>query len=192
MSAIAPALRECDRRWMSRIIVETAGCVVFEEGPRVHFAQRSTSALAIIAFVLGLLTLITATNGGLQLALALSSGRGDALLGAVLLGLAALLTIALVTAVRRYRRVRAGAVDTLVRMLSVDRDRGALLDGAGKEIAPVGSAQTRRTFQIGSSNRALAVEWADGSVIVARGSPFAGDVEPIEEILTACGRRSKR
>jgi hypothetical protein len=177
---------------MSRIVVETAGCVVVEEGPRVHFAHRSGGGLMIAAFVLGLLTLITTVNGVAQIALAFSSGGGHALAGVVLLGLGTVVGGSFAFVIRRYRRVRAAGVETLPRMLSIDRSRGVLLDGVGRELGLVGFARTQRTFQAASSYRALTITWQGGSVVVARGSPFVGDVGPIEEVFRSCGVGTRR
>jgi len=172
---------------MSGIIVETAGCVAYEEGGRLHLAERSTGGRLVGAFVVGLLTLVLGANGVVQLALSLSRGGGSLVLGLVLLGLAALLVPVLVLLVRSYRRARGAGVAALRPLLTIDLARGVLMAGTGQDLCPLGVTRTKRAFQLGSSNRALELQWPGGSVVVARGSPFAGDVGPIEQLLHARG-----
>lgn len=172
---------------MAGVIVETAGCVAYEDGGRLHLAGRSTGGMLVAAFVVGLLVLVLGANGAVQLALSLPRGGGSAVLGLVLLGLGLLLVPLLVLILRRYRRARAAGVAALRPLLSLDLARGVLVGSGGQDLCPLRDARTRRTFQLGSSNRALEVHWPGGSAVVARGSPFAGDVSPIEQLLHARG-----
>jgi hypothetical protein len=172
---------------MGQVVVETAGCVVVADGTQIHFARRASGPIVVAIFVLALLVLIFGANGVLQLAWWLGGGHGSPQLGALLLTLAVGAAVPLWLVVQRYRRVRAGGVHTLPRLLTVDTSRGMLLDAERRDLAPVDRACSRRTFQLGSSNRALEVCWPGGSLVIAHGSPFAGDVGPIEEVLRARG-----
>jgi len=69
----------------------------------------------------------------------------------------------------------------------IDLDQKQLLDGQGQPLAGLAEVSVERAFQLGSSSKALVIRYGSKKVVVARGSPFAGDVEPLEAVLRRHG-----
>jgi hypothetical protein len=62
-----------------------------------------------------------------------------------------------------------------------------LRDHTGAVLAPLAHVSVGRTFQLGSSSRALSVAWQGGSTVIARGNPFGDSVDAVEDALRARG-----
>ncbi len=76
-----------------------------------------------------------------------------------------------------YRRV-------LVFVLALSQ---TFADPAGESLAPLASVRFAPVMQLGSSSRALAASWSGGSMVVYRGSPFAGGFQDALDALRRHG-----
>ena len=165
------------------VIATAAGYAIVEDGVRLHFVNLGGGASASAMFVFGLLAFIALANSVVQMAL------GRVLFGVVLTLVAVAFGVAL-QAVRKWTRARrARGPAHLPRLATLDLGTMELLDAAGRPLAALSKVRFQRVFQVGSSSRALAACWDTGRVVVARGTPFAGDVSPLEDCLRARGLR---
>ena len=62
---------------------------------------------------------------------------------------------------------------------------GLLRDAAGNVLAPVAQIRVVRSFQLGSSSKALALELPGKKLVIARGTPFGDSVDELEAALLA-------
>src|SRR3954468_16574734 len=86
----------------TRILADTGGLVVTDDGRRVLVFDRCTGALSVLAFVLGVLTLVI---GGFGL-VAVFAGVPSTVVGAIFVAVGLVLAGATFMAVRRIRRRR--------------------------------------------------------------------------------------
>ncbi len=169
-----------------QILCESAGWVLFSDGPRLVFANRGTSYQRVLVFVFVLLTLIAGGNGIVWLMVGIRSGE-TSMLGVVLTAVAALAGFGasrVWAAEKRDRTVIPGQ-DTWVAML--DLETQTLESPQGESLAPISNVRFASVMQFGSSSRALAARWPGGSMVVYRGNPFAGSFLEARDILQSYG-----
>jgi len=135
--------------------------------------------------VAALLACVTFMNGTLQgIYAAVRGGNQHAIAAVVLLGLG----IAFTKAGIGLRRAATKAAATPGKPLLIFAD-GLLLDAERRELAPLESVRLTRTFQLTSSSRALMLTWPSGSVVIARGNPFADSIDDCAAALESLGLR---
>ncbi len=167
----------------TQVLVDTGGLVVTDDGRRVNVFDRCTGALAILAFVLGILTLVVGGFG----VVALIAGVPSTALGAIFVA---------VGVVVRGGVVRRGAQDPSApqpaaaqcrSVAVIDRKLGLFSYGGGA-IVPLDQVQFARRMQIGSSSPKLVALTPGGTKVLKRGNPFDGGVGNVDEVLSAVVR----
>jgi uncharacterized membrane protein len=164
----------------TRTLADTGGLVVTDDGRRVLVIDRCTGALTVLAFVLGVLTLVV---GGFGLA-ALVAGIPPRALGAgfVVVGLVA--AAATFVVVRKIRRRRSQPLHDCLPVAVIDR-KLRLFSYGGGAVVPLDQVRFARKFQIGSSSPKLVAVTPGGTKVLKRGNPFDGGVGNVDEVLSA-------
>src|SRR3977135_2749174 len=85
-----------------RTLADTGGLVVTDDGRRVLVFDRCTGALTVLAFVLGVITLVVAGFG-----VALAAGVPSRAVGAVFLAVGLVIAAATFAVVHKFRRRRS-------------------------------------------------------------------------------------
>jgi len=163
----------------AQILADTGGLVVTDDGRRVLVFDRRTGALTIVAFVLGVLTLVVGGFG----AVALVAGAPSRPLGAVFLAVGLAFAAATFAAVRKIRQRRDQPLDECRPVAVLDRKLGLFSYGGGA-VVPLGQVQFRRKLQIGSSSPQLVAITPGGTKVLKRGNPFDGGVGNVDQVLT--------
>lgn len=164
-------------------IASGSGTAILKDGERLLIVRRGGPGLSIALFVAGLLTVIVGLNGVAQLVMAFS-GHGVGFTGAAILCAAGGVGGAVLVALLRKRKLRNGVpLDQLPIICVLDFTQGGLLDTHGGLLAPLSNVRMRRQFQMGSSSPALVLAYADRSLLLAKGSPFAGGIGDLERAL---------
>ena len=163
-----------------RTLADTGGLVVTDDGRRVLVFDRCTGALTVLAFVLGVLTLVV---GGFGL-VALIAGTPSRALGAVFLAIGLVLAAMTFVAVRKIRRRRSQPLYECRPVAVIDRKLG-LFSYRGGAVVPLDQVRFVRKFQIGSSSPKLVAVTPGGTKVLKRGNPFDGGVGNVDEVLTA-------
>jgi uncharacterized membrane protein len=173
-----------------QVIARCGGFELLEDGPRLIFVDRGTSWFGVALFVVGLLAFITSGNGVLWVVLSIGGNR-DALVPAlILLPLGALFVTAFVLLWKaKARRAKDPAPTPDQVLMIADRAQNALTDAAGRPFAPLDGAVFRSAMQLGSSSSCLEVGFAGGTRVIARGSPFSGSIDDMQDALRARGLR---
>jgi hypothetical protein len=164
----------------SRTLVDTGGLVVIDDGRRVLVFDRCTGALTVLAFVLGVLTLVV---GGFGL-VALVAGIPSRALGAAFLTVGLVLAAVTFVVVRRIRGRRSQPLHDCRPVAVIDRKLGLFSYGGGA-VVPLDQVRFARKFQFGSSSPKLVAVTPGGTKVLKRGNPFDGGVGNVDEVLTA-------
>jgi hypothetical protein len=162
-----------------RTLADTGGLVVTDDGRRVLVFDRCTGALTVLAFVLGVLTLVV---GGFGL-VALIGGTPSRALGAVFLAIGLVLAAVTFVAVCKIRRRRSQPLHECRPVAVIDRKLG-LFSYRGGAVVPLDRVRFARKFQIGSSSPKLVAVTPGGTKVLKRGNPFDGGVGNVDEVLT--------
>lgn len=167
-------------------IAEASGTVVYDKNNVVFVARKPAQWTTTFLFVSVLLTFITCINGVVQLVL----NRAHSSMwipGLILIGIGFLfLGISIVVA--RYRKkINALAFDQLETICAFDLNAGKLLGSTGLALADLSQVNLRRKMQLTSSSRSLVLNFPGGSILLAKGSPFAGGVGAVEQALLGRG-----
>jgi hypothetical protein len=164
----------------ARTIADTGGLVVTDDGRRVLVFDRCTGALTVVAFVLGVMTLVV---GGFGL-VTLVTGTPSRALGAVFFVVGLAFGAVTFVVVRKFRRRRSRPLHECRPVAVIDRKLGLFSYGGGA-VVPLDQVRFARRFQIGSSSPKLVAVTPGGTKVLKRGNPFDGGVGNVDEILTA-------
>ena len=166
-----------------RILADTGGLVVTDDGRRVNVIDRATGGLAILAFVLGVIALVVGGFGAVTLVM----GVPARMLGAIFLavGLAVAAVVAVVVRTIKSRRTRPLGSCRSVAVL--DRKLN-LFTVSGGALLPLDQIRFERRFQIGSSSPKLVAIAPNGIHVLKRGNPFDGSIGNADEVLNTVVR----
>jgi hypothetical protein len=164
----------------SRTLADTGGLVVTDGGRRGLVFDRCTSALTVLAFVLGVLTLVVGGFG----VVALVAGIPSRALGAAFLTVGVVLAAATFVVVRRIRRRRSQPLHECRPVAVIDRKLG-LFSYCGGAVVPLDPVRFARKFQIGSSSPKLVAVTPGGTKVLKRDNPFDGGAGNVDEVLNA-------
>ena len=167
----------------ARVLIDTGGLVVTDDGRRVNVFDRCTGALAILAFVLGIFTLVV---GGFGM-VAMVTNVPSVLLGAIFVAVGVAFAVVLYLVVRKFRERRSQPLHGCRSVAVIDRKLGLFSYGGGA-IVPLDQVQFARRMQIGSSSPKLVALTPGGTKVLKRGNPFDGGVGNADEVLTAVVR----
>jgi len=161
-------------------IVDASGYAVFEQNKKIFFINYGISWIYTFNFVIGILLAILTINGIIQLVF-------NFLTGIILLAIALPCGLGLVGGVNMIKKAKNKPLENLNIIAIVDIKSKKLLKKNGEILASLGVVQFGRTFQIGSSSYAIRARWPDGSIIIARGNPFAGGISDFIYALKSRG-----
>ncbi len=161
-----------------QILADTGGLVVTDDGRRVLVFDRCTGALAVLAFVLGVLTLVV---GGFGL-VALTANAPSRALGATFTGIGVVLAALTFVVAQKIRRRRRQPLAECRPVAVIDRKLG-VFSYRGGALVQLDQVRFARQFQIGSSSPKLVAATPGGSKVIKRGNPFDGGIGNIDEVL---------
>ncbi|SEH82857.1 hypothetical protein SAMN04489835_4622 [Mycolicibacterium rutilum] len=167
----------------NRVLIDTGGLVVTDDGRRVLVIDRGTGGLTVLAFVLGVLTVVVAGFG----LVALIAGTPSRALGGVFVAVGAALAVATFLAVRRIRRYRSRPLHECRPAAVLDR-KLELFSYRGGALVQLDQVRFARKFQVGSSSPKLVALTPGGTQVLKRGNPFDGGLGNIDEVLNAVVR----
>jgi len=167
----------------TQILADTGGLVVTDDGRRVNVFDRCTGALAVLAFVLGIVALIV---GGFGI-VALIAGVPSTILGAIFVSVGVVFAAMSFAVVRKFRRRRTRPLHECRSVAVIDRKLGLFSYGGGA-IVPLDQVSFARRMQIGSSSPKLVAVTPGGTKVLKRGNPFDGGVGNVDEVLSAVVR----
>lgn len=165
------------------MLADTGGLVVTDDGRRVLVFDRGTGALTVVAFVLGVLTLVV---GGFGL-VALVAGVPFRALGAIFVAVGVVFGVLTFMVVRKIRRNRKRPLHECRPVAVLDR-KLQLFSYRGGALVQLDQVRFARKLQIGSSSPKLVAVTPGGTLVLKRGNPFDGGVGNVDEILTAVVR----
>ena len=166
-----------------RTLADTGGLVVTDDGRRVLVFDRCTGTLTVLAFVLGVLTLVVGGFGAIAVVTGLPSGA----LGAAFLAIGLVIAGATYAVVRKIRRRRGRPLHECRPVAVIDRKLGLFSYGGGA-VVPLDQVRFARRMQIASSSPKLVAVTPGGTHVLKRGNPFDGGVGNVDELLSAVVR----
>lgn len=164
----------------TKVLIDTGGLVVTDDGRRVNIFDRCTGALAILAFVLGIFVVVV---GGFGL-VAMVTNVPSVTLGGIFVAVGVVLAVVLYRVVRTILRRRNQPLHNCRSVAVIDRKLGLFSYGGGA-IVPLDQVRFARRMQIGSSSSKLVALTPGGTKVLKRGNPFDGGIGNADEVLTA-------
>lgn len=169
----------------TRILADTGGLVVTDDGRRVLVIDRRTGALAVLAFVLGVITLVV---GGFGCVAVVSDALPTAV-SAVFLAIGLLFAAVTFMVVRKFRGRRRRPLRECRRPAAVIDRKLSLFSYCGGAVVALDQVRFARKLQIGSSSPKLVAITPGGTRVLKRGNPFDGGLGNVDEILRAAAQR---
>ena len=163
-----------------QILADTGGLIVTDDGRRVLVVDRCTGALAVLAFVLGVMTVVVAGFG----VVALVAGVPSRALGTIFLAVGLVFAALTYVVVRKIFRRRGRPLNECRPVAVVDRKLG-IFSYRGGALVQLDQVRFARKFQIGSSSPKLVAITPGGTKVLKRGNPFDGGIGNVDEVLTA-------
>ncbi len=168
----------------TRILADTGGLVVTDDGRRVLVIDRRTGVLAVLAFVLGVITLVVGGFG----CVAVVSDTLPTAVSAVFLAVGLLFAAVTFMVVRKFRGRRRRPLHECRPVAVIDRKLG-LFSYCGGALVALDQVRFARKLQIGSSSPKLVAITPGGTRVLKRGNPFDGGLGNVDEILRAAAQR---
>lgn len=166
-----------------RILADTGGLVVTDDGRRVNVIDRATGGLAIVAFVLGVIALVVGGFGVVTLV----TGVPSRALGAIFLAVGLAVAVLVAVVVRKIKRRRTQPLASCRSVAVLDRKLN-LFTVAGGALLQLDQIRFERRFQVGSSSPKLVAIAPNGVHVLKRGNPFDGSIGNTDEVLNAVVR----
>jgi hypothetical protein len=164
---------------VGHVLADTGGLVVTDDGRRVLVFDRRTGPLAILTFVLGVITVVV---GGFGVVALFSMPIGVA---AAFLAVGLLAAVGTALAFRAFRRRRTQPLSACKSVAVIDRKLG-LFSYAGGAVLPLDQVRFQRKMQPGSSSpKLVAVLPGGASRVLKRGNPFDGGIGDVDRVLNA-------
>jgi hypothetical protein len=163
-----------------RVLADTGGLLVTDDGRRVLVIDRCTGALTTSAFVLGVITLVVGGFGAVALATAMPSQ----VLGAVFVAVGLVFAALTFLVMRKIRRRRSQPLHECRPVAVIDRKLG-LFTYRGGALVQLNQVRFARQMQIGSSSPQLVAITPGGKHVLKRGNPFDGGIGNVDEILAS-------
>jgi hypothetical protein len=163
-----------------QILADTGGLIVTDDGRRVLVVDRGTGALSILAFVLGVITLVVGGFG----VVALIAGVPSRALGAIFLAVGLAFAVLTFVVMRKIRRNHRRPLHECRPVAVIDRKLG-LFSYRGGALVQLDQVRFARKLQIASSSPKLVAVTPGGTLVLKRGSPFDGGIGNVDEVLTA-------
>lgn len=167
-----------------RVLADTGGLVVTDDGRRVLVIDRNTGALTVTAFVLGIITLVV---GGFGIVALVSM---SAALGAAFLAVGVVAGIGTALVFRAYRKRRTQPLHACTPVAVIDRKLG-LFSYAGGAVLPLDQVRFARQMQLTSSSPKLVAIAPGGNRVLKRGNPFDGGIGNVDEVLNAAVHQNR-
>ena len=161
-----------------RILADTDGLLVSDDGRRVVVIDRRTGGLSTTAFVLGVAALVVGGFG----VVAVLTAQPSRPLGWIFVAVGLLLAALTFLVVRNIRRRRAQSLGECRPVATLDRKLG-LFSYPGSPLLSLDQIRFERRIQIGSSSPKLVAITPAGVRIIKRGNPFDGGIGRIDELL---------
>lgn len=165
-----------------QILADNGGFVLADDGARLFFFRRRIAPTWLV-FVPGLLTVIAAGNGIVQVAL------GNVIAGVVLLVVGVACGFGTRAVLQARRRAKAAPLDPREALIVIAMEARTVFAGDGRVLAPLDAVRFERAMQATSSARSLRVVWPGGSVVVYRGDALlpSGSINAPIEVLRSRG-----
>ena len=157
--------------------------MVTDDGRRVLVFDRCTGALAVLAFVLGVMKVVVGGFG----AVAVVTGVPSRALGAIFLAVGLVFAVLTFVVVRKIRRRRGQPLHEYRPVAVIDRKLG-IFSYRGGAVMPLDQVRFARKLQIGSSSPKLVALTPGGTKVLKRGNPFDGGIGNVDEVLNAAVR----
>lgn len=161
-----------------RILADTGGLVVTDDGRRVNVIDRATGGLTIAAFVLGVVALVVGGFG----VVAVATGAPSRLLGAVFTAAGLAVAALMLLVVRKVKQRRTAPLGSCRSVAVLDRKLN-LFTVAGGALLPLDRIRFERRMQLGSSSPKLVAVTPGGVHVLKRGNPFDGSIGEADQIL---------
>jgi hypothetical protein len=163
-----------------RVLADTGGLLVTDDGRRVLVIDRCTGALTTCAFVLGVITVVVGGFGAVALATAMPSRT----LGAIFVSVGLVFAALTFLVVRKIRRRRSQPMHECRPVAVIDRKLG-LFTYRGGALVQLNQVRFARQMQIGSSSPQLVAITPGGKHVLKRGNPFDGGIGNVDQILAS-------
>lgn len=166
-------------------LTEASGVGIYSDGERVFVIDLGTVQLHTAVFVLGLLAFILGVNGSLMLA-GVMGGGPVVVVGIVLVAVSVLCGCGIHRLVKLIRHRRSHPNERAP-IVILDLATRRLCGPDGQPMAPLSEVSRQLKFQMGSNSRQLVLIGPMGTVLLARGNPFAGGLGNLEGVLARFG-----
>ncbi|CAJ1583568.1 hypothetical protein [[Mycobacterium] wendilense] len=163
-----------------RVLADTGGLVVTDDGRRVVVIDRQTGPASVLAFVLGVLAAVSLGFG--VVALLGSVVAAPAAAGFIVAGLLA--AAATWWLARRVLVRRSQPLGHCHPAAVLDRKLG-LFSSSGGALMPLNEVRFERRLQLTSSSPKLVAVTPNGTRVLKRGSPFDGGIGDVHDVLNA-------
>ena len=169
------------------LIAKASGCRIYKRGNQVTVMEQPASWISTTLFVLLLITGIPIIFGVVSL-IAHLRGADISLWMSIIFMVVGTLFLTIFIFLNRYsKKINSLPPEEFTALCTFDFSTKKLIDASGKTLDSLENVSVERQFQLTSSSKKLVVRYTKGTIILAKGNPFAGGTLPLEAVFRQLG-----
>lgn len=160
------------------LIAQASGTRIYLQGDSIIIKKEPMPNLNTAIFVFALLSFIPIVNGFLLL-----SHPELGLTGFILLSIGLVMGAILSLLIYQRTKINKALFDDLKTICQINLTSNAVLDEHLSKTGELSDYSLKKSLQFSSSSKKLELVSKEKRILVAKGNPFAGGIEPLSRIL---------
>lgn len=165
------------------LITKASGCRLYKQGNMLVVKAQPNSWIPTARFVLLLMSGIPLFFGLTQLVMYWKGHEIILFVSVVFIAIGSLFGIAYWLLNKYSIKTNALPPYQFQTICSFDLKNGSLLDAAGNVLDVLENTKIEREFQLTSSSKKLVARYSNGTILLAKGNPFAGGTSSLEAVF---------
>lgn len=162
-----------------QLIAKASGTRIYKVNESISIRKEPLPSLNIAIFVFALLTFIPTING-----IIFSLNKDLNSVGMIILFFGIIMGSALFVLVKKRIQINHLPYHSLKIICEFNPETSYIVDHENRKIGKLNEFRLKKSMQLSSSSKKLLLTSGDKSVLIAKGNPFAGGIEPLHRALS--------
>ncbi|MDG1331290.1 MAG: hypothetical protein P8P74_03105 [Crocinitomicaceae bacterium] len=169
------------------LLAKASGCRIYGKDDLVLVKEQPASWIPTARFVLLLISGIPLIFGVVSLFTHFQGYETSLTMSIIFIAVGSVFAFAYVFLNKYSKKINALPPSEFRTLCSFDLKNKVLLDSSGKELDSLNNVSVGCEFQITSSSKKLVVRYSSGTILLAKGNPFAGGTAALEAVFKQLG-----
>ena len=169
------------------LIAQASGCRIYQKGDQVIVMEQPALWIPTARFVLLLIAGIPLIFGVISFFAHLQGADISLWMSIIFIVVGTTLSLVYVFLNKYSKKINSLPPEELTTICVFDLKEKTLLDPWGKSLDSLENISVERQFQLSSSSKKLVVHYTKGTIVLAKGHPFAGGTMVLESVFQELG-----